>query len=182
VQVPADLACGSYDGPPESYRLEISDGGVVFAAADDAGRARGEATLRQLGPAAAPCRIEDRPRYGWRGFMFDVSRHFFGVEDVLRLIDLAALYKLNVLHLHLTDDQGWRFPVAKWPELTAAGAATQVGGGEGGFYSHADYARIVARATSHAITVVPVTVVRILSIPVTVPLVVIISIVIIFIL
>ena len=155
MQVPADLACGSYDGPPESYRLEISDGGVVFAAADDAGRARGEATLRQLGPTAAPCRIEDRPRYGWRGFMFDVSRHFFGVEDVLRLIDLAALYKLNVLHLHLTDDQGWRFPVAKWPELTAAGAATQVGGGEGGFYSHADYARIVARATSHAITVVP---------------------------
>ena len=99
--------------------------------------------------------IEDEPRYGWRGFMLDVSRHFFGVDDVLRLIDLAALYKVNVLHLHLTDDQGWRIPIARWPELTVAGAATQVGGGEGGFYTAADYARIVARATSHAITVVP---------------------------
>ena len=99
--------------------------------------------------------IEDAPKYGWRGFMLDVSRHFFGVDDVLRLIDLAALYKLNVLHLHLTDDQGWRIPIAKWPELTGAGAATQVGGGAGGFYTHADYARIVAHATSHAITVVP---------------------------
>jgi hexosaminidase len=128
---------------------------VSFSAADDAGRARGLATLRQLGPVIAPVVIEDAPRYGWRGVMLDVSRHFFGVDDVLRLLDLAALYKLNVLHLHLTDDQGWRLPIAKWPELTVSGAATQVGGGPGGFYTHADYARIVARATSHAITVVP---------------------------
>jgi hexosaminidase len=155
VPIPADLECGSYDGPPESYRLDISQDGVVFAAADAAGRARGEATLRQLGGSAAPCVIEDQPRYGWRGFMLDVSRHFFGVDDVLRLIDLAALYKLNVLHLHLTDDQGWRIPIAKWPELTVSGAATQVGGGKGGFYTPEDYARIVAHATSHAITVVP---------------------------
>ena len=126
-----------------------------FRAADDAGRARGLATLQQLGPVIAPVVIEDAPRYGWRGFMFDVSRHFFGVDDVLRLIDLAALYKLNVFHLHLTDDQGWRFPVTKWPELTVSGAATQVGGGPGGSYSHADYARIVAHATGYGITVVP---------------------------
>jgi hexosaminidase len=99
--------------------------------------------------------IEDAPRYGWRGVMLDVARHFFGVDDVLRLIDLAALYKLNVLHLHLTDDQGWRIAIDAWPELTVAGAATAVGGGRGGFYSKDDYARIVRHAASQAITIVP---------------------------
>ncbi len=127
----------------------------MFAAADDAGRARGLATLRQLGPVVPGLLIEDAPRYAWRGVMLDVARHFFGVDDVLRFIDLAALYKLNVLHLHLTDDQGWRLAIDAWPELTVAGAATQVGGGPGGFYTRADYARIVAHAASHHITVVP---------------------------
>jgi len=155
VRLDSPPECGSFDGPAESYQLVVEDGGVAFSAADEAGRARGLATLRQLGPVIAPVVIEDAPRYGWRGVMLDVSRHFFGVDDVLRLIDLAALYKLNVLHLHLTDDQGWRLPISSWPELTGAGAATQVGGGPGGFYTHADYARIVAHATSHAITVVP---------------------------
>lgn len=144
------------DGAPEHYRLSVSErGDVVIASADEAGRARALMTLRQLGPSAPPLVIEDGPRFGWRGVMLDVARHFFGVEDVLRFIDLAALYKLNVLHLHLTDDQGWRLQIDSWPELTVAGAATQVGGGEGGFYTHADYARIVAHATSHHITVVP---------------------------
>jgi len=156
---PAPLGEVSYEplsGGPESYRLTVAEGGAVtVAAADDAGRARAAATLRQLEGSSAPLVIEDEPRYGWRGVMLDVARHFFGVEDVLRFIDLAALYKLNVLHLHLTDDQGWRLQIDSWPELTAAGAATQVGGGPGGFYTHADYARIVAHATSHGITVVP---------------------------
>ena len=144
------------DGPPESYRLTVSsDGDVVVAAADEAGRARARATLRQLGATSVPLVIEDAPRYAWRGVMLDVARHFFGVDDVLRFIDLAALYKLNVLHLHLTDDQGWRLQIDSWPELTVSGAATQVGGGEGGFYTHADYARIVAHATTHGITVIP---------------------------
>ena len=126
-----------------------------MAAADEAGRARALATLRQLGETSVPLVIEDAPRYAWRGVMLDVARHFFGVDDVLRFIDLAALYKLNVLHLHLTDDQGWRLQIDAWPELTVSGAATQVGGGEGGFYTHADYARIVAHATTHGITVIP---------------------------
>jgi hexosaminidase len=144
------------DGPPESYRLSVAaDGAVRVAAADDGARARARATLRQLGATSVPLELEDAPRYAWRGAMLDVARHFFGVSDVLRFIELAALYKLNVLHLHLTDDQGWRLHVDAWPELTAAGAATQVGGGPGGFYTHADYARIVAHATTHAITVVP---------------------------
>ncbi len=127
----------------------------MVGAADEAARARALATLRQLGGSAPPLVIEDAPRYAWRGVMLDVARHFFGVDDVLRFIDLAALYKLNVLHLHLTDDQGWRLQIDAWPELTVAGAATQVGGGAGGFYTHADYARIVAHATTQGITVVP---------------------------
>ena len=80
--------------------------------------------------------------------MLDVARHFFGVDDVLRLIDLAALYKLNVLHLHLTDDQGWRIEIPDWPRLTTVGAETQVGGGAGGFFTLADYERIVAHAAA----------------------------------
>jgi hexosaminidase len=118
---------------------------VTFAAADDAGSARGHATLRQLGPEIAPVVIEDAPRYAWRGVMLDVARHFFGVDDVLRFIDLAALYKLNVLHLHLTDDQGWRIRIESWPELTAAGP----------HFSAGDYTRIVERAAGHQIAVVP---------------------------
>jgi hexosaminidase len=152
----APPAFETLDGEAESYRLEVGEGGDVrIAAAGQAGRARALATLRQLGDAAPPLVIEDAPRYGRRGVMLDVARHFFGVDDVLRFIDLIALYKLNVLHLHLTDDQGWRLQIDSWPELTASGAATQVGGGPGGFYTHADYARIVAHAASHAITVVP---------------------------
>src|SRR4051795_7713113 len=114
------------DGPPESYRLSVGADGVSFSAASDAGRARGLATLRQLGPSAPALVIEDEPRFAWRGVMLDVARHFFGVEDVLRLIELAWLYKLNVLHLHLTDDQGWRIEVPGW------GAPAPGGGGAGG--------------------------------------------------
>lgn len=143
------------DGPPESYRIEIAGGELRFSAADEAGIARGSATLRQLGATPPPLLIEDAPRYAWRGVMLDVARHFFGVDDVLRLIDLAALYKLNVLHLHLTDDQGWRIEIPDWPKLTTVGAETAVGGGAGGFFTLADYERIVAHAAKQSITVVP---------------------------
>ena len=155
VSLPANVECARTDGPAESYRLEIGAEGVAFSAADAAGEARGRATLRQLGETASPLLIEDAPRFAWRGVMLDVARHFFGVEDVLRLIDLAALYKLNVLHLHLTDDQGWRIEIPGWPNLTTIGAETQVGGGAGGFFTAADYERIVAHAAKQAITVIP---------------------------
>ena len=112
--------------------------GVSLEAADEAGHARALATLRQLGPELPGMVIEDSPRYPWRGVMLDVARHFFGVDDVLRLIDLAALYKLNVVHLHLTDDQGWRIEIPGWPRLTTVGAETQVGGGPGGFFTQDD--------------------------------------------
>ncbi len=155
VALPRDLDCQRADGVAESYRLSVSADGVAFSAADDAGEARGRATLRQLGETSGPLLIEDAPRYAWRGVMLDVARHFFGVDEVLRLIDLAALYKLNVLHLHLTDDQGWRIEIPDWPRLTTVGAETQVGGGPGGFLTLADYERIVAHAAGHSITVVP---------------------------
>jgi hexosaminidase len=150
-----EVDCGSFDGPPESYRLSVGPDGVAFSAASDAGRARGLATLRQLGTSAPALVIEDEPRFAWRGVMLDVARHFFGVDDVLRLIGLAALYKLNVVHLHLTDDQGWRIEVPGWPRLTSVGASTAVGGGPGGFFSREDLARIVEHASSYAIAIVP---------------------------
>jgi len=100
-------------------------------------------------------RIRDYPRFGWRGMMLDVARHFFGVEEVKRLIDLMALYKLNRLHLHLADDQGWRIAIESWPNLAAHGGSTEVGGGPGGFYSQAEYAEIVGYAASRYIVVVP---------------------------
>ncbi len=100
-------------------------------------------------------RISDEPRFAWRGAMLDVARHFFSVDEVKRFIDLAALYKINVLHLHLTDDQGWRIAIDSWPDLTAVGAGTEVGSGRGGFYTRADYAEIVDYAGARFMTVVP---------------------------
>jgi hexosaminidase len=87
--------------------------------------------------------------------MLDVARHFFGVQDVKRFIDLIAHYKLNRLHLHLSDDQGWRIEIKSWPKLTEIGGSTQVGGNGGGYYTQEDYKEIVDYARSRFITVVP---------------------------
>ena len=110
----------------------------------------------QPGPwTVAGAEISDRPRFEYRGTMLDVARHFFAVDDVLRYIDLISLYKVNVLHLHLTDDQGWRLTVPGWPRLTEVGGPSDIDGGPGGFYSPADYARIVEYAAERFIEVVP---------------------------
>jgi hexosaminidase len=87
--------------------------------------------------------------------MLDVARHFFTVDEVKRFLDLIALYKLNVLHLHLTDDQGWRIAIGSRPRLAAHGGSTQVGGGPGGHYTRAQYAEIVGHARDRHVTVVP---------------------------
>jgi hexosaminidase len=87
--------------------------------------------------------------------MLDVARHFFTVDEVKQLVDVMALYKLNMLHLHLTDDQGWRIQIRRWPKLTTVGGLTEVGGGPGGYYTQADYADIVRYARDRFITVVP---------------------------
>ena len=152
----------------EGYHLAVARDGVRITAATAAGLFHGAQTLRQLLPAAidspAPVAerwavpggtIVDRPRFPYRGAMLDVARHFFTVEDVLRVIDHLARYKLNHLHLHLTDDQGWRIAVDSWPRLTEVGGATEVGGGPGGWYRKADYQRIVGYAARRHVTVVP---------------------------
>jgi hexosaminidase len=87
--------------------------------------------------------------------MLDLARHFFGPEDIRRFIDRMAAYKLNRLHLHLTDDQGWRIAIDSWPNLTAHGGSTAVGGDPGGFLTQSDYAEIVAYAQQAYIVIVP---------------------------
>lgn len=152
----------------EGYVLEVTADSVSLGAHEPAGLFHGVQTLRQLlppqvesevlqaGPWTLPGgRIEDSPRFPWRGAMLDVSRHFFDVNAVKRYIDDIALYKMNVLHLHLSDDQGWRVAIEKWPRLGEVGGRSQVGGGPGGFYTKADYAEIVAYAAHRYITVVP---------------------------
>jgi hexosaminidase len=97
----------------------------------------------------------DSPRYEWRGVMLDVARHFFGVDDVKRFVDVIARYGLNRLHLHLTDDQGWRIEIRSWPRLAEVGGSSAVGGGPGGWYTQDEYAELVAFAAARGIVVVP---------------------------
>jgi hexosaminidase len=155
----------------EGYTLESGDDGVRVTAATAEGLFRGTQTLRQLLPTAIErsdaagepdggwtvpaASVADAPRFAYRGAMLDVARHFLPVEDVLRYVDAIAMLKLNVLHLHLTDDQGWRIEIDAWPELTGVGASTSVGGDGGGFYTKDDYRRIVAYAAERFVTVVP---------------------------
>jgi hexosaminidase len=156
---------------PEAYELVVDGSNVTITAGGPAGLFYGVQTLRQLLPAfiefeavradksrpiqIGPVRIADSPRFEWRGAMLDVARHFFGVDDVKRYIDLIALYKFNRLHLHLADDQGWRIEIKSWPNLTKRGGSTEVGGGPGGYYTQAQYADIVAHARDRFITIVP---------------------------
>ncbi|MGB8862215.1 MAG: beta-N-acetylhexosaminidase [Ilumatobacteraceae bacterium] len=145
----------------EGYELTISSSGATLRAAHPHGLWNATRTLVQLYPHAPAntslpaVHIVDRPRFEWRGAMLDVARHFFGVDQVLRFIELMARFKLNRLHLHLTDDQGWRLAIDGWPTLTSVGGNTCVGGGYGGWFSRADYQEIVAHAARHFITVVP---------------------------
>ncbi|MET8382669.1 beta-N-acetylhexosaminidase [Streptosporangium canum] len=165
----------------EEFRLRITPSGVRITGGDAAGVFYGAQTFRLLLPPAALRRapvaggpltvpateIEDRPRYGWRGCMLDVARHFMPKADLLRFIDLLALHRLNVLHLHLTDDQGWRVEIAKYPRLTSVGgwrSSSMLGSRQhetflprphGGFYTADDVREIVAYAAERYVTVVP---------------------------
>ena len=153
----------------EGYELTATSDSVRIVANRPAGLFRGVQTLRQLLPfdiesdiglaryewPVPALSIVDQPRFAWRGAMLDVARHFFTVREVEQYIDLLALYKLNVLHLHLSDDQGWRIAINSRPKLAAIGGSTQVGGGPGGFYTQQDYQDIVRYAQARYITVVP---------------------------
>ncbi|GAA4918770.1 beta-N-acetylhexosaminidase [Streptomyces coeruleoprunus] len=152
----------------EGYRLESGRRGVTLTARTAAGLFHAVQTLRQQLPASVEARtrqtgpwtvaggtITDVPRYAYRGAMLDVSRHFFTVDQVKRYVDQLALYKVNTLHLHLSDDQGWRIAVDSWPRLATYGGSTQVGGGPGGHYTKAQYRDLVAYAAARHIEVVP---------------------------
>jgi hexosaminidase len=152
----------------EGYQLTISEESIKLSANSPEGVFRGIQTIRQILPAAiesgepqkgpwkiATGTIVDYPTYSYRGTMLDVARHFFGVNDIKRHIDLISAYKINVLHLHLADDQGWRIEIKSWPALTQIGGSTQVGGGKGGFYTQEEYKGIVQYAADRFITVIP---------------------------
>ncbi|MET9696011.1 beta-N-acetylhexosaminidase [Streptomyces sp. NPDC006529] len=166
---------------PEGYELTVTAEGAEIRGGAPAGVFRGAQTLRQLlGPHAfrrAPLpgarwslpygTVRDAPRFGWRGLLLDVARHFLPKDGVLRYIDLMAAHKLNVLHLHLTDDQGWRIEIERHPRLTAVGAwrpRSRRGHRDsplwdetphGGFYTHDDIREIVAYAAERHVRVVP---------------------------
>ena len=152
----------------EEYRLDIRPDSILLWAGTAEGSFRGTQTLRQLTPdtandtlAAYPIwvipggSISDSPQFSYRGGMLDVARHFFSVEDVKKYLEVMAYYKMNALHLHLSDDQGWRIEINSWPRLTAEGGKTEVGGGPGGFYTQEQYSDLGAFAASRFITIVP---------------------------
>ncbi len=152
----------------EGYELTITKKLIILTANTPSGLFHGIQTIRQVFPAkvemssvqegtwtAATGIITDYPSYSYRSMMLDVSRHFFGVEDVKRLLDFLAYYKMDALHLHLSDDQGWRIEIKSWPNLTQHGGSTAVGGGKGGFYTQDQYSEIVNYAKDRFITIVP---------------------------
>ncbi|MGN6221203.1 MAG: beta-N-acetylhexosaminidase [Microbacterium sp.] len=145
----------------ESYRIAVDEASVTVTGADAAGLFYGVQTLGQLvardgeGWAVPAVTIEDAPRFAYRGVMLDVARHFHGVDTVKGYIDRAASLKLNALHLHLTDDQGWRIQLDSRPELTEKASGTAIGGDPGGFYTKDDYREIVEHAASRHMIVVP---------------------------
>jgi hexosaminidase len=157
----------------EGYRLDVRADGAVLEASAGPGYFYALQTFEELmnsahrlARAIHEVNIADRPRYRWRGIMLDCSRHFFSPRVVKRFIRLAAHYKLNIFHWHLTDDQGWRIEIPQYPKLTSVGAwrtGTEVGGNPrdishqryGGFYTDAQMRQIVAYAAKRYVTVVP---------------------------
>lgn len=168
----------------EDYTLDISGTQLLMTAKTPTGFFRAIQTLRQLMPASIEdartpdlkkivlpaMQLKDHPVYGWRGMHLDVSRHFFSVDYLKKFIDLLALYKMNKLHLHLTDDQGWRIEIKKYPLLTSIGSrrsATQVENDDysekstfrkepyAGFYTQAQVRELVAYAADRHISIIP---------------------------
>ncbi|MFK7936230.1 MAG: family 20 glycosylhydrolase, partial [Saprospiraceae bacterium] len=159
---------GALVGNDEAHQLEITEDNVQISGKTPAGIFRALQTVRQLLPPLiestetidttweiASGLIYDNPTFAYRGAMLDVARHFFPVETVKRYIDHLTMVKMNVLHLHLADDQGWRIEIKSRPKLTEIGGSTEVGGGEGGFYTQEQYRDIVQYAADRFITIVP---------------------------
>lgn len=148
-------------GAAESYRIRVDAASAEIVGADEAGLFYGEQTLAQLieqdaeGRFLPAVEIEDAPRFAYRGVMLDIARHFHGTRTIKALIDRAASLKLNKLHLHLSDDQGWRIQIDSHPELTARASGSSALGDPGGFLSKDDYREILAYAAARHMTVVP---------------------------
>ena len=172
------LALGSQDAVPgdpdgEGYRLSVTPGGVTLSAATAHGLYDGVQTIRQLlpvwidspspmpGPWSMPAvQVTDYPRYTYRGVMLDIARHYESPAAVEQLIAQAAAYKINVFHLHLSDDQGFRIVINGFPDLTAIGGQGSVGTGgrtedPGGYWTQAEYKAVVADAQAHFMTLIP---------------------------
>jgi len=173
--------------PPSGYQINVISSGISLRGGDHAGLFHATQTLLQLLPTAifrtqlvdgvawevAGVEITDQPRFGWRGMLLDVSRHYFGRDSILKLIDALALHRLNVLHLHLTDDQGWRIQIHRYPRLTEVGswrACSAIGSSDqllpgqetqydevphDGYLSQDDLREIVAYAAERFISVIP---------------------------
>ena len=163
---PLILSLGWNHPSPEAYRLTINRQEIRIQGAGPAGVFRGIQTLRQILAASnsdpqqsikvLPLGvIEDAPVLSYRGTMLDVARHFFTVAEVKQYIDQIAQYKINTLHLHLSDDQGWRIEIKAYPKLTEIAAATEVGGGPGGFYTQEDFLELQDYAAQRYIQIIP---------------------------
>ena len=148
----------------EFYQLRINEKGIEIKSNTEEGLYRGLTTLKQVVifsdsknniKKLSTGVINDFTSYEYRGSMMDVARHFFDVEDVKRYIDVLSLYKFNFLHLHLSDDQGWRIEINKWPKLTTIGGEKEVGGTDGGFYTQKEFSEIVNYAHNKFITIIP---------------------------
>ena len=159
--------------PEEGYRIDISTRRARVYAAGEAGFRLAERTLRQLetdgGGKLLCCRIEDAPRFAYRGMLVDCARHFYPKEEILRILDILAFYKLNRMHWHLTDDHGWRIEIKRYPRLVEVGAFGDIGSHPDwdkddnlvgqiryeGYYTQDDIREVVAYADSLGIVVVP---------------------------
>lgn len=167
------LSLGLEAAKPETYRLQVTEQGITITAPTPAGVFYGVQTLRKSLPVVKDARvvlpqvtINDAPRFNYRGMMLDVARHFFTVDSIKRYIDLMALHNINRFHWHISDDQGWRIEIKKYPELTQVGAVrkeTVIGHNTGkydgipygGFYTQEEAKEIVAYAKDRYITVIP---------------------------
>ena len=144
----------------EAYLLDLSNGAAQVSAISELGLSRGLRRLNTLAIAnhhrePVAVKIFDYPAYKHRGLHIDVSRHFFGVPTIVRVMDAMSELGLNILHLHLSDDQGWRIEIPQFPELIERSSDCAVGGEEGGYYSLEDYQTLVEEARSRMIAIIP---------------------------
>lgn len=164
--LPQTIGLSAKEGNPadERYALTITSKGVEIEATSPEGIYRGVSSLRQLVNGGqkenaainlTPLEIVDVPKIAWRGLSLDVSRYFSTMSEVKQVIDMLALYKMNVLHFHLTDNQGWRIEIKKYPRLTEVGSQMPNNNRKGGYYTQEQYKELVQYAADRYITIVP---------------------------